>query len=142
MKYQCLSRLKNYFMFRKLDDKIFAKEELDKMLGKLKQKKKEKSEWTGEMKRLRGKIDRIDKNIIKELHKRWVVAGKIKRLKKRYDLKIVDMARMKEIRKKHLSIAKKYNVPDDAVKGVFKVIVNEAIKFQKQKNGEQKNNKK
>ena len=110
------------------------------MLGKLKTNKK-KAEWESKLKSLRGKIDRVDKNIIKELHKRWVVAEKIRYLKKRHDLKIVDNERMKQMKKKHLSTAKKYNVPGEVVSGVFKVIVNDAIRFMKMKNGGKKNKK-
>ena len=108
------------------------------MLGKLKTNKN-KAEWEGKLNKLRGKIDKVDKTIIKELHKRWVVAEKIKYLKKRHDLKIVDNERMKQMKKKHLSIAKSYNVPGEVVSSVFKVIVNDAIRFMKMKNGGKKN---
>ena len=80
----------------------------------------------------------LDKNIIRELHKRWVVADKIKHLKKRYDLKTIDTARMQEMKIKHLSFARQYNVSGEVVVNVFKVIVNETIKFIRMKDGKQK----
>ena len=110
------------------------------MLGKIKTNKK-KAEWESKLKNLRGKIDKVDKTIIKELHKRWVIAEKIKYLKKRHDLKIVDDKRMKQMKKKHLSVAKKYNVPGKVVSDVFRVIVNDAIRFMKMKNDGKKKKK-
>lgn len=101
------------------------------MINKLKKMSEEKAKK--ELKKLRVKIDRTDKNIIREMHKRWVIAGKLKQLKKRYGIKIVEDSRMKAMKQKHISVAKKYNVPDKVVGAVFKVIVNESLKYQKSK---------
>jgi len=96
-------------------------------------KNKLKEKGKNELKKLRVKIDRADKNIIRELHKRWVISGKLKQIKKRYGIKIVEDSRLKEMKNKHMAVAKKYNVPDMVVMAVFKVIVNESIKHQKGK---------
>lgn len=86
-----------------------------------------------ELQKLRTKIDRADRNIVRELHKRWKVAGKLKALKKRYGIKIVEDARIKEMKQKHVTSAKKYYVPEKVVDKVFTVIVKESLKFQKGK---------
>lgn len=49
------------------------------------------------IKELRGKIDRIDRKIIRLLEKRVEVAGRIGKIKKRNGLKISDIGREKEI---------------------------------------------
>jgi len=96
-------------------------------------KNKLKEKGKNELKKLRVKIDRTDKNIIRELHKRWVISGKLKQIKKRYGIKIVEDSRLKEMKNKHIAVAKKYSVPDMVVMAIFKVIVNESIKHQKGK---------
>ena len=86
-----------------------------------------------ELKKLRVKVDRIDKNIMKELHKRWIISGKMKQLKKRYGVKIVDQARIDELKRKHIITAKQFNMPSIVSDKVFKVIVNESLQYQKSK---------
>lgn len=96
---------------------------------KLKQKDKAKAK----LNKLRIKIDRIDNNIIKELHKRWVVLGKVKKLKKISGIKIVDDGRMKNMESRHSILAKKYSVPDYVVQHVFNIVLRESVKYQKGK---------
>ena len=97
----------------------------------LQKKADDKAKGKAELKKLRVKVDRIDRNIIKELHKRWTVSEKMRQLKKRYGTKIVEDSRIKEMKKKHKTASKSFVVPEEVIEKVFKVIVNESLKHQK-----------
>jgi len=100
---------------------------------------KQKDKANEELRKLRVKIDRIDKNIIKQLHKRWTIAQKMKKLKKRFGIKIVEDTRVRDMKLKHGTAAKKFIVPEDVIQKVFSVIIRESLKHQKGKTIKKRN---
>ena len=67
-----------------------------------------------ELKKLRKKIDKIDKNLTKTLGKREKVAIEIGGIKKKYDLPVEDREREKEILE---------NIKNPFIKQVFEEII-------------------
>jgi len=83
------------------------------------------------LKKYREEIDRIDKIIIQFLAKRFFIAEKIGKYKRKFQLKIKDKGREKEIFEKRKKLAKKLNLPSNFIEKTFKLIIEETIKKEK-----------
>jgi len=76
-----------------------------------------------ELKKYRREIDTIDEKILLLLQKRFGVVEKIGIIKARTHAPIKDKKRMKELYKKRMKIAKKYNLPPKLVKNIYRDII-------------------
>ena len=87
---------------------------------------------------LRKKIDEIDKKILYLLKERFSIIRHIGLIKKKNDMPVKDEERIKEIYRKRLQIAKKYDIPKRLVKEIYKNLIHysmgEEKKWQKLKN--------
>lgn len=83
------------------------------------------------IKQLRKKIDEIDSSIIKKLSARQKLSIKIGQLKNKTGHKVIDVKR--EIKLMHLyeTLCNKYQLQEDFVKRIFKIIINNSRKMQK-----------
>jgi len=83
------------------------------------------------LKKYREEIDEIDKTILQLLAKRFFVAEKIRKYKRKFQLKIKDKDREKEMFEKRKNLAKKLNLPSNFIEKIFKLIIKETIKKEK-----------
>ncbi len=83
------------------------------------------------IKQLRKKIDNIDSAIIKKLSTRQKLSMKIGKLKNISGKKVFDAKR--EIKLMHLyeTLSSKYQLEEDYIKRLFKIIINNSRKMQK-----------
>lgn len=80
------------------------------------------------LRKLRKKIDDIDKKILKLLIKRFIIVEMIKSIKKRFKIKIKDKKRENEILKKANNSSKKYG---KYLKNIYKTIIRSSLELQK-----------
>ncbi len=80
------------------------------------------------IKKLRYRIDSIDKKLIKLLEKRFELSKKVGKYKKENKMKVQDKEREKEILDSRLKMTK---MNDKFVKGVFELIMKESRRLQK-----------
>ena len=78
---------------------------------------------SNELKNLREGIDRADREIVKNLAKRFSLTEKVGQYKKRNNLKPFDKKREEEIFKKKIALADKYNLDKDFIKKLFFFII-------------------
>ncbi|GBE16639.1 T-protein [bacterium BMS3Abin15] len=78
---------------------------------------------SNELKNLRKGIDKADKEIVKNLAKRFSLTEKVGQYKKRNNLKPFDKKREEEIFKKKITLANKYNLDKDLIKKIFFLIM-------------------
>ena len=91
-----------------------------------------------DLKKLRKKIDEIDKEIIKCLARRFKVARKIGELKFKKNLPLRDLKREKELLKKRKEWARKNYLSPSFIDKIFRLIIKEVLvlnskKFSKKK---------
>lgn len=76
-----------------------------------------------ELKKLRQEIDKIDKKLLKILAERFALTNEVGRYKKKHKLGVCDSQREKEMFKKRNLWAKKFNLDQNLVKEIFKLII-------------------
>jgi|HubBroStandDraft_4_1064222.scaffolds.fasta_scaffold768008_2 chorismate mutase len=83
------------------------------------------------IKQLRKKIDAIDSSIIKKLSVRQKLSIRIGKLKSKSGKKVFDAKR--EIKLMHLyeALSNQYQLEEDYIKRLFKIIINNSRKMQK-----------
>ncbi|MFZ2189885.1 MAG: chorismate mutase [Candidatus Magasanikiibacteriota bacterium] len=79
---------------------------------------------------LRQEIDKIDKNILENLKKRFVLTKQIGELKKQLGLDVVDKGREEELMKKYHDWAEEFDLGVELVKSIFLLVINESKKQQ------------
>ena len=83
------------------------------------------------VKEIRKQIDEIDAKILKLLGKRFKIAPKLAKMKKKEKLPVLDKKREVEVFKKLEKIAKKEGVDKKLVEKLWKEILKESRKIQK-----------
>ncbi len=78
----------------------------------------------------RKQIDKIDREIVTLLVKRFEVVEKIANYKKKNNLQILDIEREKNILKEKVDLAKSNNLDEEFVLDIFKKIMEQAKKNQ------------
>lgn len=81
---------------------------------------------------LRKEIDKIDKDIINLIAKRYDVVKKIGNQKKKNNLDIKDCNREKWLHAYHESLSIKFELEPKAIQKIFAIIIKEAKKIQKE----------
>ena len=84
-------------------------------------------EYEDEIKKLRVKINRLNKEIIEKITERKEIAMKIGKVKKRHGKSIVDKAREKIVYQQVKKLAIQHDLPANAVEKIFKEIINICI---------------
>lgn len=80
---------------------------------------------------LRQEIEKIDRNIIESLQKRFALVREIGAIKKDLSLEVFDEDREQELMVKYQEFAKELGVSIDLVEGIFREIIEQSKKEQK-----------
>jgi chorismate mutase len=80
---------------------------------------------------LRGKIDKIDADIIKSIAQRDNVSKKIGQLKTQLNIKVMDKNRENQLMLYHKGICVKYQLSPDLIQRIFKLIITNSKRLQK-----------
>lgn len=80
---------------------------------------------------IRSEIDSIDNKIISLLAKRVSLVKRIGEYKNRYNRKILDLDRIKQMLKEKEKLAKRLDLDVDLVNNIFKKIIEDSMKTQK-----------
>lgn len=83
------------------------------------------------IKKLRKKIDKVDKKLLEILAERFKLTGQLGIYKKKHHLPIEDKKREKEIFKKRKILAKKLNLDSLLIEKIFKLIIKNVKKNHK-----------
>jgi chorismate mutase len=83
------------------------------------------------IKQLRKKIDAIDASIIKKLSARQKLSIKIGKLKNKSGNKIIDAKREVQLMHMYETLSNKYQLQEDYIKRLFKIIISTSRKVQK-----------
>ncbi len=83
------------------------------------------------IKQLRKKIDAIDSSIIKKLSDRQKLSIKIGKLKNKTGNKVLDVKREMKLMRLYESLSHKYQVQENYIKRLFKIIIHHSRKIQK-----------
>lgn len=84
-----------------------------------------------ELKKMRGKIDRIDFEILKKLAERFSLVSKIAGYKAKNNLPIFNGKREREMVKARKVLAKKYKLDESVIERLFKLIIRASRSKQK-----------
>lgn len=83
------------------------------------------------IKQLRGKIDKIDADIIKKLSRRKVLSIKIGKIKSKLKTKVVDNKREEQLMRYYEKLCSEFNLQPSFVKKLFKIIISNSKELQK-----------
>lgn len=86
-----------------------------------------------QLKALRLKIDQTDYVLFKALSKRFKYVQKVGKIKKKFDLPILQKDRWEEIVKDRLKLGKKISISEDFTRNLLKLIHHESIQLQQRK---------
>ncbi|EKD28402.1 MAG: hypothetical protein ACD_79C00311G0008 [uncultured bacterium] len=90
-----------------------------------------KIELSDHLKENRDKLDKLDYKIIALLDKRFKFVKQIAKIKKRYNIPINQRKRINEVLNKRIEIGRKFNINHKFIRNIFKLLINESIKIQK-----------
>lgn len=74
----------------------------------------------------RRRIDALDRQILKLLGDRFKVVRDVARIKIENDIRIVQSDRVREVKEKNATLAKKYGISPDLVRTLYALIIDEA----------------
>jgi len=77
---------------------------------------------------MRSQIDKIDKELIEVLAKRFVVAKKVGQYKAKHQLPAQDKARERQMLLRRKDWAKQYGLSEGLVKNIFCLIIKKVVK--------------
>jgi len=80
-----------------------------------------------DLKKLRKKIDQIDKEIVRHLSRRFKITEKVGKLKFKKNLPLRDLKRERELLKKRKDWAKKYRLSPFLIDKIFHLIIKEVL---------------
>lgn len=85
---------------------------------------------------IRKKIDKLDFELVRILSDRTNLIKNVAEYKQKNSIPIIQEGRMEDIFKKRMELAKKLSLDSDFIEHLFLDIINESIKIQKKKIGE------
>ena len=83
-----------------------------------------------DLKDYREQIDKIDREIVLLLARRFEIVGKISDYKKKNNLQVLDKKREKVILEEKLNLAQKNNLDEEFIVDIFKKIMEQSKKIQ------------
>ena len=104
--------------------------ELEELLTRIVVRRENPSDPSDELARLRSEINDLDEELLKVLARRMRVSDKIGRYKKDKNMTILQAKRWKELLSDHKKTAIKYEISEQFISSVFKLIHQESIDIQ------------